>query len=327
MNTILPLPSILNEESFDPFPSREDFVAAIRLLAKVVGKLRMYGFSAQLGCSSAIFSKICYADVTFLEWLRMPNGADVEETEARKYVRLAISKTPRLEEGYASFYEHPDFDLLWQGKLIYINPEKTLPAFVVAYCFQIPTIALSSAVFKNSFSHRIVIRELEGDATRDYPKDVCSFADIVQVDSSDGMLRDLICLAVVDTDGFLKAKTGMFPNLIFSHEVETALSRHRVDFRSIPVIMRLMRLQNAIQRMTAENIDFEEAYGRISSLAMNESASVRNRIPDTRRFTWDDGYRVCFPHVKIGNSFRIHFLPDKNAGKVYVGFMGHHLPL
>ena len=324
MSAILPLPSILNEESFEPFPSRHDFVVAIRHLAKVVGKLRMYGFSAQLGCSSAIFSRICYGDVTFLEWLRMPNGTDVEESEARKYIRLAISKTPRLEEGYASFYERPDFDVLWQGKLIYINPAKTLPAFVVAYCFQLPTVALSSAAFENRSRHVIVIRELEGEVTHDYPKDVCSFADI---ESSDGTLKDLIRHTVVDADGFMKVKTEMFPDHVFSHEVETALTQHRIDFHSIPVILRLMRLQYAIQKMNKDNIDFEDAYGRIGSLAMNESESVRNRIPDTRRFTWDDGVRVCFPHVKIGNSFRIYFLPDKNAGKVYIGYMGHHLPL
>ena len=327
MNTILPLPSILNEESFDPFPSREDFVVAIRLLARVVGKLRMYGFSAQLGCSSAIFSRICYGDVTFLEWLRMPNGTDVEESEARKYIRLAISKAPRLEEGYASFYERPDFDILWRDKLIYVNLEKTLPAFVVAYCFQLPTVALCSAAFKGSSSHRIVVRELEGDVTQDYPKDVCSFANIVQIEYSDGMLKDLIRHAVVDADGFLKVKAEMFPNLVFSHEVEAALAQHRIDFHSIPVVLRLMRLQCAIQRMNMENVDFEDAYGRIGSLAMNESKSVRQKIPDTRRFMWDDGHRVCFPHVKIGNTFRIHFLPDKTAGKVYVGYMGHHLPL
>ena len=326
-NRILPLPSILNEASFGRFSTRSDFTSAVTRLVGVLKKVRLYGFAAQVGCSSTLMDRVCYDTVTFREWRRLPNSTDVVENAARKFIRLALTKVPRLEEGYALFNEEPDFDLLWDGRVLYVTPERTIPAFLVAVCFNIPTIALKDGVFVENFIHEPVIRELEGESIREHPERVYSFSDEVQIEVCDEELKRLIATAVVDEEDFSRIRDVMFPDFVFSHEVETALMQHQVNFRSIPVLKVLIRLQRAIVKMCAQNICFEDAYGRISSLAMNESATVRQKCPNTRRFTWDDGCRHCFPHVKIGGGFRLHFVPDKESRKVYVGYMGEHLPL
>ena len=326
-NSIIPLPSILNESSFGRFSTKANFISAVTRLVDVLKKMRLYGFAAQVGCSSALMERVCYDTVTFREWLRLPNGMDVSENEARNFIRLAVSKVPRLEEGYALFNEAPDFDLLWEGKVLYVNPERTIPAFVIAVCFGMPTIALKTGVFADSFIHRPVIRELEEEGICERTESVYSFSDIAQIDVCDDYLKKLIGAAVVDEDSFSRIRDEMFPNLVFSHEVEAALAQHRVNFRAIPVLKALIRLQRAILIMCERNICFEDAYGRVSSLAMNESATVRQKCPESRRFTWDDGSRFCFPHVKIGGGFRLYFVPDKRLCKVYVGYMGEHLPL
>lgn len=327
VNSVLPLPSLLNEESFGRFSTRSEFITAMNRLVEVIKKMRLYGSAAQLGCSVTLMDRVCYDNVAFRDWLRLPNGSDATENDLRRYVRQVLSKVPRLEECYATFYENPDFDLSWKGRRLYVNSEKTLPAFVVAVCFNLPTLALGSEDFAQSCVQNPTISEMQGNDVIDRDVEVYSFANLAQVDSCDAYLQDLIKHAVVDEEGFNRVRAEMFPDLLFSKEVEEALARHHICFRSISVMTTLIRLQRAFTKMCSQNIDFEDAYGHVHSLAMNESATVRQKYPDTRRFTWEDGSRLCFPHVKIGNSFRVHFLPDKEMGKLYVGYMGQHLPL
>ena len=324
---ILPLPCLLNEESFSRCATGSGFVVAAVKLIETVRKMRTYGFSVQIGCSSALMGRICYESMSFYDWLRLPNGANAEENSARKTLRGLITKTPRLEEGYPDLCEGLDFDLLWKGNQIYVNPMRTLPAFVVARCFGLPTVSLGVGDFANKFIHEVVIQELKDGEICERVEDVRSFSNVGQIETCDGYLGDLIQHTVVDECRFSKVRAEMLPDLIFSHEVEAALSQHKVRFRTVPVLAALMRLQRAIEKTHDQNLCFEDAYGRLNSLAMSESETVRRSIPDTRQFTWDDGRRTCFPHVKIGNKFRIHFLPDMMAGKVYVGYMGNHLPL
>lgn len=134
--------------------------------------------------------RVCYDTVTFREWLRLPNGADAGENDVRKFIRLAVSKASRLEDGYALFNETPDFDLLWEGKVLYVNPDRTIPAFVVAVCFGIPTIALKNGAFSENFIYEPVIRELEDECIRERPERVYSFSDVAQVNSAMKSLRD-----------------------------------------------------------------------------------------------------------------------------------------
>lgn len=327
MQKILPLPSVLNEQSFCRFATKQEFVAAMKSLLAVLARLKEYGFSLQLSCSSAVFDQICYADMTFRSWLRLSDRTDNEEVGIRKFILSAITKVPRLEDGYSSFYETPEFDLFWNDEMIFINQERYLPAFLIGIVFNLPILSLPLAEFKDRVYHNLMLRELEGDCLKERIVVAKSFSTIHQIESEDDSLKHFIENIVVDVSDFLKIRLEMFPDLVFSHEVENAIIRHHVNFRSIPILGVLIRMQQAVRKMSEHGVCFEDAYGRVSTLAMNESATVRQRIPETRCFTWDDGKRFCFPHVKIGNGYRIHFLPDRAAGKVYIGYMGPHLSL
>jgi len=323
----LPLPTLLNEASFCRFSTRADFVVAVRQLAKVLKIMVGYGFEPQLRCSRTVMNMTCYEDVSFEQWLRSPDGKDIDENGVRRYVRSAISRVPRLEDWYTTFDENPDFDLLWRDRMLYVNAERSLPAFVVAVSFGLPTVALGSAAFSQDASQAVTVRELDGEVIRDRQLCVYSVADEAQVAAIHERLCDLISEFVVDEKDFARVRGSMFPDISFSREVECSLEKHLIPFQSMPVLAALIRLQRAFKDMCGRNVCFEDAYGRIRTLAMNESLSVRQEKPDTRRFTWDDKCRHCYPHVKIGNHFRIHFLPSKEEGKVYVGYMGPHLPL
>ncbi len=57
-----------------------------------------------------------------------------------------------------------------------------------------------------------------------------------------------------------------------------------------------------------------------------ESDSTMRFYSGQRRFKLPDGRRELFEaHIKIGD-LRFHFYPDNQEHKVYVGYIGPHLP-
>lgn len=324
---ILPLPTLLNEESFGSFPSRQTFIAAIGRLILTLKELERYGFAKQLSCSRSIMDRICYADVTFGTWLRLGDAICPEEKQWRSYLRLMIGKVPPLEDAYPSFYECPEFDLAWNGRCLFVNAARMLPAFVVAIAFRLPTVALRVNAFCVGGVQEVLLSELRDDTIYEYTEQTIAFSDRQDVIANDPWLTDIISTAIVDHMTFNAVRSGMFPSLKFSDEVEDALAKHRIDFRSVSVVRALIRLQKACVDMCSRQISFEEAYGRVKTLAMRESDTVVQKMPETREFSWGGDKRFCFPHLKIGSSFRVHFRPDKDAKCVYVGYMGEHLPL
>lgn len=144
---MLPLPTLLNEESFADCGSRSAFVAALKKLLQAVQALCQYGFAPQLGCSRTIMKRVCYDDVTFETWLRLTDCGSMDEAKVRRDVLVMISKVPRLEDGYAPLGEDPEFDVLWNGRQIYANAEFTVPAFVISIGFNLPVVSLSTGIF------------------------------------------------------------------------------------------------------------------------------------------------------------------------------------
>lgn len=324
---MLPLPTLLNEESFADCGSRSAFVAALKKMLQAVQALCQYGFAPQLGCSRTIMKRVCYDDVTFEAWLRLTDCGSMDEAKVRRDVLVMISKVPRLEDGYAPIGEDPEFDVLWNGRQIYANAEFTVPAFVISIGFNLPVVSLSAGIFAAQDIVFPVKCELDdkGGIVEEQMK-VYSFADVVQVHSRDGELRGIIDHAIVSEDDFRCVRSTMFPDFSFSDEVEEALSRHRIAFRRIDVLRTLMDLHKAFVRMIATGIPFEDAYGHLASLAMDESNATKQMYPGTRTFRWNGVRRDCYPHVKLGNKIRIHFFPSKSDGILYVGYIGPHLP-
>ncbi len=67
----------------------------------------------------------------------------------------------------------------------------------------------------------------------------------------------------------------------------------------------------------------------LSAEVSGESESV-NKNPEKRkkRFFWlEDGQKVYFEnHVKLPNGYRLHFYPDIEQKRIYVAYLGPHLP-
>lgn len=82
-----------------------------------------------------------------------------------------------------------------------------------------------------------------------------------------------------------------------------------------------------------EYADYRHEYLRDLGLAAEvsgESASVSNdsRKKKERMFWLDDGREVyCENHVKLPDSYRLHFYPDASEKRIYVAYLGPHMTL
>ena len=118
-------------------------------------------------------------------------------------------------------------------------------------------------------------------------------------------------------------RESLFPNLVFCNSVKQQLyeSPHRTHIQKI--VSRLSILN--------EYYNLYPTYQtKLLSGARTESDSVKNdpSLKSERKFTKPDGTSDYFyEHISFSGDYsgRIHFLPDDNNKRIYVGYVGKHL--
>lgn len=321
----LPFPLLLNEESLNGFPSRRDFLAALQKLANVIGRMRYYGFALQVGCSRRMLERPCYEGVSFFRWLTDKGVSDAEERSLQAYFRNLIAKVPRFEEGYAGLVEEPSFDLYWSGRRLYMNPERTIPAFLVAISFKVPSVAFDAGIFHESCQFSLRREFARGDTLDSEDETSVAISKKSDLEAFDRSFGLELQMSVLD-GGHLLAHSGEFlPHVCFSQEAVRELPT--ADLRRYPVVSELITLQKRFVECEGGESEFWSKYGRCRTYASDESETTHHHYPLSRRFTWPDGKRDCWPHLKLGKKFRISFSLDFAQKKIYVGYVGPHLPV
>lgn len=118
----------------------------------------------------------------------------------------------------------------------------------------------------------------------------------------------------------------LFPNLVFCENVKAQLYKDSEKFHIDQVIKRLLGLQQYF-----ENCDEVYNPSKLGLYARTESESVKKN-PDLRAlrlFKKPDGISEYFyDHIGFVGKYcgRIHFIPDNENKKCYIGYIGRHLP-
>ena len=321
----LPFPLLLNEESLTGFSDRADFLAALQRLAKVIERMRYYGFAQQVGCSRRMLERPCYAGITFHRWLMDKRIANVEERKLQVHFRNMISKMPRFEEGYAGLAEEPPFDLYWNERRLYINQERVIPAFLVSICFKVPSVAFEVGAFRHACEFQLRREFVCGEdvvSEGDVAVAISKESDLAALDKS---FVDELRSAIFDGGQLLIHAHEFLPCVSFSEEAIQELPR--ADLQGFPVVSELIMLQRRFMECAGGESEFWCKYGRLNTYASDESETTHNLYPLSRRFTWADAKRDCWPHLKLGKRFRISFKLDFSTRKIYVGYIGPHLPI
>ncbi|MBC8151877.1 MAG: hypothetical protein H7Z72_03100, partial [Bacteroidetes bacterium] len=121
-------------------------------------------------------------------------------------------------------------------------------------------------------------------------------------------------------------RTEFFPNLILCGDVKGQLKKAGMSSYLTQIIERLRALDNFVSdwKSGAFNLDLLNAQTNLR--VSGESDSTMRLHSGQRKFKLPDGRRETFElHVKTGD-LRFHFYVDNHERKVYVGYIGPHLP-
>jgi hypothetical protein len=122
-------------------------------------------------------------------------------------------------------------------------------------------------------------------------------------------------------------KHQFFPHLILCGEVEKQLTKLGIQSKYFDqIIEKLKQLDNYAKEWTEGRYSDNEVrkYGLNVS---GESLSTLNKYGTQRKFKLPNGKREIFEqHIKTGD-LRFHFYPDNQTKKIYVGYIGKHLPI
>jgi hypothetical protein len=85
-------------------------------------------------------------------------------------------------------------------------------------------------------------------------------------------------------------------------------------------------LDTHVQNWESGNFDWHKLKASTNLNVSPESDSTLRLYSAQRKFKLPDGRREVFElHIKVGD-LRFHFYPDNQDRKVYVGYIGVHLP-
>lgn len=117
-----------------------------------------------------------------------------------------------------------------------------------------------------------------------------------------------------------------FPNLTLCGDVKRQLKNVGISGSLTQIIDRLRTLDTFVANWESGAFDLAGLQRQTNLDVSVESDSTMNLYSASRRFKLPDGRRELFEmHIKTGN-FRFHFYADDTEKKVYVGYIGSHLP-
>ncbi len=121
-------------------------------------------------------------------------------------------------------------------------------------------------------------------------------------------------------------RAEFFPHLELCGDVQKQLKKVGMSSHLSQIIDRLRVLDSFAARWERGVFDLAALQRTTNLVATGESDSTMNLYSAQRRFKLPDGRRKLFEmHVKTGD-LRFHFYADNQAKKVYVGYIGSHLP-
>ncbi|ADB39415.1 hypothetical protein [Spirosoma linguale] len=121
-------------------------------------------------------------------------------------------------------------------------------------------------------------------------------------------------------------RTEFFSDIILCGDVQKQLRKVGMSSYLTQIIARLRTLNGFAASWTSGDFDLTALKTKTNLDVSVESPSTMNLHSASRRFKLPDGRRELFEmHIKTGN-FRFHFYADNQNRKVYVGYIGPHLP-
>ena len=118
------------------------------------------------------------------------------------------------------------------------------------------------------------------------------------------------------------------PKIELTKKALTQYKNMSIDDKLI-IISDLKKLDNYITK-SWKNVDFPiDRFSKETGVSASDESDTTKQNPtlkELRKFKIPNfGSVYCFLHIKISNTYRIHFYPDGVNKKVYIAYIGKHL--
>lgn len=131
-------------------------------------------------------------------------------------------------------------------------------------------------------------------------------------------------LRILSNETFWDNKDEEFPNLIFCESVEEEIKGLTNPSHFKRVVEIFKEINNFLSREKISSCD--KIRHNLPIRMSPESEATMNKYSKERTFMTPDGYKTFNFHIKIGDSLRIYIIEQKGTNKLYVGYIGKHLP-
>jgi hypothetical protein len=126
---------------------------------------------------------------------------------------------------------------------------------------------------------------------------------------------------------FWDRRDQLFPNLVLCGEVAGQIAGLGSSTVFNQICDRLREFDKAVKIWSDGAFSYKDINRNFALRISPESNKTMSKFKNERTFSLPDGSRKVFElHIKTGH-LRFHFYPDEATKKVYVGYIGPHLPI
>lgn len=167
---------------------------------------------------------------------------------------------------------------------------------------------------------------LDGD-DRTENINVGHFSNVSILKTHEPWLQQLQIDSLKKSEELWLKRLTFFPNLILCDEIERQLQRLGVSKMLLQIIERLKALDTYVSKWNSGDFNWQDCKKNINCDLSPESPTTISKYGHLRKFTIpNQGKKLFDLHIKTGD-LRFHFYPDNANRKVYIGYIGKHLPL
>jgi len=305
---------IFNHHSL-PYISIDMAKVSVPEFLKVCLKLKRYGFQTILfdeTLDKSWFRIELAPNYFWQDWYNENKNKALLKTQIQSFLSLKTKSPIFSNEDIASDLQ------LFEVKLSNYSDE--LPILRAAVWYNYPIVSYPTKEPWNKNPVVVNVVRLNEYGQNESIEEIVNYFDSNKIDENS--LRVSQQESIISGQELLKRKDELFPNLYFCGDTQFQLKNWSLGK------LILEQVKNSLSILS-------ECSGELRCLrdkglnVSGESQSVANNpeMRSEREFYLPNGKKEFFEnHIKLGNGIRIHFYQNADDKKIYVGYIGKHLP-
>lgn len=265
-------------------------------------------------------------DSNLLNWSFSENDsfgrfAHLLETESRQYIKSISTASPFLPT------EHSTYGQTWRDDWFYPSFSETIACKGLGAAAVLETCAISFLCDPIWDHNKLEMRRQflsKSEQIENELDTIFHVASRAHFQTNLNEFQSWINRGITDGQTLWSQRDTLFPHLILCGKVNEQLQKLGTSKRINQIREKLTILNQFASKWQngAFNLD---ALNQCAIVASPESPSTLSKFGAFREFYLPSGKRELFSlHIKTGD-LRIHFLPDDQNNKIYVGYIGPHL--